>query len=130
MNPYENYARKASTIAKRHPAPLIGVTKTRREAMVVYSQIVAELAACGDQDQLDCYLASAQAQLVQFQAELPFLWKGDGEDFLGIEREIEATRDRVSIGADADFLSDHKFGSDPDCEARRLPGHFEPEMEI
>lgn len=116
MSVWDDYAKKANTIAKHHPAPLVGPTKTRREAMARYSEIVAEIGACGDADQLDCYLASISKDIAQFQAELPFLWRGDGADFPGLEGEIEQRFE--------------EFRVNPESEAERLFGHLEEEVEI
>ena len=94
MNIFETYAKQANTIVSR-PTPLVGVTKTRGAARVRYSEIVAELHACDDPDMLDAFLASIAADLAQFRAELPFLWEGDGEDFPGLQRNIENARSRL-----------------------------------
>lgn len=110
MNHFAAYARRANTIAKHHPAPLVGVTKTRREAMVVYSEIVDEIRACGDENMLTAYLASIPHHIAQFKAELPFLWSGDGADFVGIAGEIQLRRDQ--------------FQAEPEGETERLFGQF------
>lgn len=104
------YASKARTIASRHPVPLVGVTKTRRQAMVRYTEIVAEIRACEDEDTLAVYLATIRSDIKQFRAELEYLWKGDGEDFLGLSGEIEAQRSQ--------------FSAQPESETERLFGQF------
>lgn len=117
-NPFATYAKKAATIAKHHPVPLVGVTKTRREAMSVYQEIVSEIRACDDRDSLECYLAGISHHIKQFKAELDFLWKGDGEDFIGLSGEIEQ---RFS-----------QFPANPESGADRSFGYFDADegMEI
>lgn len=110
VDAYTAYASKARTIASRHPVPLVGVTKTRRQAMVRYSEIVAEIRACEDEDTLTVYLATIRSDIKQFRAELDYLWKGDGEDFLGLSGEIEQQR--------------QSFQSDLGSETERLFGQF------
>lgn len=114
MNAYEAYSKKAATIATRHQAPLVGKIKTRREAMIVYQEIVNEIHACGDPDQLHSYLASIRKDIAQFKAELDFLWKGDGEDFPGLQGEI------------AQAFS--QFPANPESAIGRIPDYLETEI--
>lgn len=113
MNPFTAYAGKARTIASRHPSPLIGPTRTRREAMIRYQEIVTDLHACGDEDTLACFLVSIRGDIAQFRAELDYLWRGDGEDFPGLNGEIEAARIRIS-----------QFPATPESEAERIFGQI------
>lgn len=89
MNHFEAYSRRAGTIARHHPAPLIGPVKTRREAMQIYTELVTGLAGHASLAGLQAYLGNNESRFVQFHAELDFLWSGDGADFRGLEREIE-----------------------------------------
>ena len=78
------------------PAPLTGPIRTRAEARVKYSEIVADLRTVTDEYELDGFLMDMQIEIQQFEDELEFLWNGDGQDFLGLEQEIERARARVS----------------------------------
>ncbi len=78
------------------PAPLTGPLKTRAEARTRYSEIVADLRTVTDDFELDGFLMDLNIELFQFENELPFLWDGDGQDFPGLEQEIEWARARVS----------------------------------
>jgi hypothetical protein len=95
VNAFEQYAKQAKTIVSR-PTPLVGVIKTRGAARVRYSEIVAELHACDDEDMLNAFLASINAETAQFRAELPFLWDGE-DDFPGLHNEIEMARERARM---------------------------------
>jgi hypothetical protein len=77
------------------PPKLTGPIPTRGEARKVYGNIVAELNACADMDTLDIYLMTIGEELIQFRDELDWLWQGDGEDFYGLEREIDNARARL-----------------------------------
>lgn len=92
-DPFLDHA-KAIDAGKR-PQPLTGPIRTRALARAFYAQACAEIAACEDDDTLDCYLLSIDAELDQFRAELPFLWAGDGDDFLGLEGVIAAARTAI-----------------------------------
>lgn len=81
---------------RERPAPLTGPIKTRAEARVKYSEIVADLRTVTDDSELEGFLMDMQIEIGQFEAELPFFWEGDGDDFIGLEQEIERARARVS----------------------------------
>lgn len=81
---------------RERPKPLTGKIKTRAEARAVYAQIVGELNACEDQDTLDIYLMTIGEELIQFENELDFLWRGDGADFVGLEQEIRRAHGRLA----------------------------------
>lgn len=91
-DPYEAYA-KAAHSRVNQPQKLVGVIATRAAARTRYSEIVAELEACEDADQLEGFLGSVASELIQFRAELEFYWEGEG-DFLGLAQEIERARAR------------------------------------
>ena len=93
-DPFAVYGHDATK--PQRPAPLQGAIKTRAEARAVYSEIIAELHGCEDRDTLDIYLLTIGEELVQFQTELDFLWTGDGDDFLGLDREIKAACARLT----------------------------------
>lgn len=78
------------------PAPLTGSIKRRADARKVYTEIVAEIHACGDRETLEIYLMTVSEPLQQFEDELPFLWEGDGFDFHGLQGEIRKAWRRVS----------------------------------
>lgn len=78
------------------PQPLTGPIKTRAEARVRYGAIVADLRTVTDEIELEGFLMDMKLDLDQFENELPFLWEGDGLDFIGLEQEIERARARVS----------------------------------
>lgn len=86
-NPFEDYAKTAYRVVNA-PQKLVGVIKTRAAARIRYSEIVAELAACGDHDSLVCFLSSIEPELIQFRTELPLFWEGE-DDFLGLQQEID-----------------------------------------
>lgn len=117
MNPFEAYSKKALSNA---PARLLGPTKTRAAAMQVYTGLVGELRACRDLASLRALLDVSEPIIFQFHAELEFLWFGDGEDFLGLEREIEIAFETVEA---SQYFQ--KFRSDPKCEAGRVPSQSE-----
>lgn len=78
------------------PAPLQGPIKTRAEARIRYGEIVADLRTVTDEIELEGFLMDMQVELIEFENELPFLWDGDGRDFIGLEQEIARARKRVS----------------------------------
>lgn len=82
--------------ASSRPAPLTGPIKTRAEARERYSAIVEDLRSVCDEIELEGFLMDMQVELIQFEAELPFLWDGDGDDFIGLSAEIERARQRVA----------------------------------
>jgi hypothetical protein len=81
------------------PAPLTGPMRTRAEARTKYSEIVDDLRTVTDDFELDGFLMDMQIEIAQFEEELPFLWGGDGQDFPGLEQEIEWARARVNRNA-------------------------------
>ena len=81
---------------RERPAPLTGPIKTRANARTVYAEIVSELRACEDRETLEIYLMTVSEPLQQFEEELPFLWEGDGDDFHGLQGEIQKAWRRVS----------------------------------
>lgn len=117
MNPFEAYSKKALSNA---PARLLGPTKTRAEATQIYTGLVGELRACRDLAALRTLLAASEPTILQIHAELEFLWFGDGQDFLGLNREIEDAFEAVEA---AQYFK--RFRNDPKCEAGRLPGQSE-----
>lgn len=74
---------------RQMPERLKGPIKTRAEARTRYGEIVRELHACADADQLDAFLASISAEVAQYEIELPAAWNGDGADFIGLKAEID-----------------------------------------
>jgi hypothetical protein len=78
------------------PAPLEGPIKKRADARKIYAEIVDELRACDDRETLEIYLMTVTEPLQQFEQELPFLWEGDGFDFLGLQGEIRKAWQRVT----------------------------------
>ena len=119
MNPFENYSKRANMIARNHPTPLIGPIKTRRAALARYNEIAAELRSCRDRCVLQTYLTEITADLLQFHAELDFLWHGDGNDFLGLEREIESAFETVEA---AQYFRKFDSFRRTESEAWRSPG--------
>lgn len=99
MNAFADYAKKAQSIVDQ-PQKLIGAMKTRGEARERYTEIVGSLKACASRAELDRYLDSIGTDIRQFHAELEFLWKGDGDEFAGLQREIERAHVRVDDGLD------------------------------
>ena len=87
-----NDAQPTTKPARGKPEALTGPMKTRAEARVKYGEIVRELHACADEDQLEAYLDTAASFIGQFERELPDAWKGDGADFKGLRREIDEAR--------------------------------------
>lgn len=90
-DPFQAYADKLA-----RPAPLSGPMVTRGEARLVYFQIVQRMHSAQSLAVLNDYLASVEAELRQFQNELPHLWNGDGDDFAGLDDEMRAAIARVS----------------------------------
>jgi hypothetical protein len=79
------------------PAKLEGVIKTRAEARQVYTAIVADLHTITDPIELEGFLMDMGLEIKQIEEELPFLWNGDGDDFIGLENEIERARGRTGV---------------------------------
>jgi hypothetical protein len=109
-NPFSEHA--ADLVASRRPTPLTGPILTRAKARTFYAEAVSEIAACADVETLDCYLIAIDAELHQFRTELPFLWAGDGDDFIGLEGVIAAARDRIALDADADAIRAGDFSAE------------------
>ncbi len=81
---------------RQRPQPLTMKHKTREAAKKAYGEIVKEMEACGsDGDLLETTLLNYEDDFEQFREELPAVWFGDGGDFLGMAKEIEAARSRV-----------------------------------
>jgi len=80
--------------------PLKGPIKTRGALRIACGQFVSELHACADTDMLNEFLATedAVALVAQVSDESEFLWRGDGGDFLGLEKEIERRRALLEMG--------------------------------
>lgn len=70
---------------------------TRAEARTTYSAIVADMKAIRDDIELEGFLMDMGMYIAQFREELDFYWSGDGDDFLGLEKEIERARDRCAV---------------------------------
>ncbi|QDZ07472.1 hypothetical protein FPZ24_08240 [Sphingomonas panacisoli] len=96
-DPFAAYGVKATS---RAPDRLVGAMKTRDVARDRYSLVVAELRAVTTKAALDACLEAHRSTILQIHSELEFLWRGDGNDFLGLEREIEHATARVDAGLD------------------------------
>lgn len=83
--------------ARQQPEKLKGFYKTRAAARTGYAEIVRELHACADADMLLAFLVAVQPQLEQFENELPSAWLGDGQDFIGLAKEIDNAKIRVEL---------------------------------
>ena len=88
MNAYEPQGR---------PAKLQGPIATRAAAREVYAGIVADMRTITDPIELEGFLMDMGLEIKQIEDELPFLWSGDGEDFIGLENEIERARGRTGV---------------------------------
>lgn len=84
--------KQLSAPTRPKPEPLTGPMKTRADARLKFGEIVRELQACADEDQLNVYLATVNDEIAQFERELPEAWKGDGADFKGLRWEIDQAR--------------------------------------
>jgi len=91
--------------AKTRKPPLQGPIKTRAALRTACGAFVSELHGCADTDMLDEFLATpdAIALVEQVSAESEFMWKGDGADFLGLEKEIERRRELLKMEASEDW---------------------------
>lgn len=98
-DPFATYGAEAGKPIR--PAPLTGPIATRAQARIIYADIVAELTACEDPDTLATYLFTIGEELLQFEAELDFLWTGDGADFAGLNNEIQRATARCNETAGA-----------------------------
>lgn len=115
-DPFLAYSKKALSPV---PAKLIGVTKTRAEAKADYSRIVTDLRRCRTLEALRECLDKNHLVILQMQAELEFLWFGDGHDFTGLEREIEIAFETVEA---SQFFNKFQPAAQVESEAGRLPG--------
>ena len=88
MQPYE---------ATPRAPKLQGPMATRAEARTVYAQITADLREIKDPIELEGFLMDMGLEIAQFREELPFYWEGDGNDFIGLENEIERARGRTGV---------------------------------
>jgi hypothetical protein len=77
-------------------AKLVGPIKTRAALRTACGAFVRDLEGCADRDMLDAVLRHHAALIEQVEAESEFYWKGDGADFAGLEKEIEAAAYRVA----------------------------------
>lgn len=98
-----------SAVPSRRAPPLQGPIKTRAEIRRACGALVSDLHGCGDQDMLDTVLADNAALIAQVEDECEFFWKGDGADFLGLEKEIAAARERVKEAPEVEDLSDRQL---------------------
>lgn len=80
----------------RRAPPLQGLIKTRAEIRTKCGEFVRDLHGCSDADMLDVVLADNVPLINQVQEECEFFWNGDGADFLGLEKEIAAARERIN----------------------------------
>lgn len=80
---------------RERPVPLKGPVKTRAEVREKYREVVMEMAGAADKDTLEIYLDTQQPFLQQLRDELPRLWDGDGSDFIGMDKEIQAAFKRI-----------------------------------
>jgi hypothetical protein len=92
-DPFSAYG---DTAVKKVTAPqkLLGPIKARAGMRARYVEIVSELNACDDDETLHCFLTSISQDIAQFKAEHELFWKGDGEEFPGLQQEIETTQQR------------------------------------
>lgn len=82
---------------KQKPPPLQGPIKTRAEVRQRCGEFVRELHSCADPDQLDALLLAKKELIDQVRDEVEFFWLGDGADFLGMEKEIQAAKRACGI---------------------------------
>ncbi len=85
---------------RQAPPPLQGPIKTRAALKTACAAVVSDLHGCADADMLNDALREHKAVIDQTEAEHEFFWKGDGQDFNGLEREIELARVRVAADSD------------------------------
>ena len=97
-DPFADYGAVATPFARTPPPKLTGPILTRAEARRIYGEIVSELRCCDDKDTLDIYLMTIGEELLQFENEMPYLWQGDGGDFIGIDGEIRIAVERCNKG--------------------------------
>lgn len=97
IDPFATYGAKATSQAK--PA-LVGPVKLRSEVRDRFALVSAELAGVTTPSALEACLEAHNSTILQIHAEMEFLWSGDGNDFLGLEKEIEHARARVDAGLD------------------------------
>lgn len=96
-DPFAAYGVKAT---RQAPAPLVGPAKTRSLLRDRYDLAATELRAVTTPEALEACLEAHGSTIRQVAAEMEFLWNGDGNDFLGLEKEIEHARARVDAGLD------------------------------
>lgn len=92
----EEEAEPAKPATAHRPPPLQGPIKTRAELRKACGAFVRDLQGCGDSDMLDIVIEANEALIEQVRTEAEFFWKGDGADFLGLEKEIEEAEKRVN----------------------------------
>lgn len=79
------------------PKPLEGPIKTRAALRDACSQFKDELDACGDSEMLNAFLEANGELIRQVRTEAERWWKGDGMEFLGMEKEIERRIELVKM---------------------------------
>jgi len=86
--------------------PLQGPIKTRAALRIACGAFVSELHGCADSFMLAEFLATpdAIALVEQVEAESEFMWKGDGADFLGLEKEISQRASMLEMAEAAGAL--------------------------
>ena len=96
-DPFAAYGTKATS---QTPARLVGPTKLRADLRDRYALAVAELQTVTTREGLEACVEAHGSTIRQIAAEMEFLWRGDGNDFLGLEKEIERATARVDAGLD------------------------------
>ncbi len=96
-DPFADYGSKAT---RQAPERLVGPAKTRSLLRDRYDLAAKELQAVATPQALEAALEAHNSTILQIHAEMEFLWLGDGNDFLGLEKEIERARARVDAGLD------------------------------
>lgn len=77
---------------RKQPPALKGPIKTRAELRTACGAFVRDLNGCSDADMLKVVLEDNAALIKQVEDEHELYWKGDGADFLGLEKEIERAK--------------------------------------
>lgn len=77
---------------RKQPPALKGPIKTRAELRTACGAFVRDLNGCSDADMLKVVLDDNAALIKQVEDEHELYWKGDGADFLGLEKEIERAK--------------------------------------
>jgi len=96
-DPFAAYGAKATSQAK---AALVGPVKLRADLRERFALVSTELAGVGTPEALEACLEAHGSTILQIHTEMEFLWSGDGNDFLGLEKEIEHAKARVDAGLD------------------------------